>query len=208
MTARIAAAIVSLAALVETAAPARAIETTDTLPGGRADLEVKGRYARNPSDAALRLASTISIGLAPGLQASVGSRLLRIDPDDGSPHSGFGDTFVDAKYRAIDEHAMWPALAVVPAVRFPTGRPAQGLGAPGYDAGVLVAVSKSAGPVTVTGNAGWTFLTAEEENASDAWTIVVGVNYAINSAWALSAESTNTIGTRNADTAVLRAGST
>ena len=49
-------------------------------------------------------------------------------------------------------------------------------------------------------------MTAEDETASDTWTLAGAVEPRLTSRWTLLAESVNTIGTRNADTAILRLG--
>lgn len=109
-------------------------------------------------------------------------------------------------YRLLDEGRALPAVALVPAVRFPTGSPDRGLGAAGYEPGVLVALGKTVGGTTITGNAGWSSVTAEDETASDTWTVAGAVEHSLTPRWTLLGESVNTIGTRNADTAILRVG--
>jgi len=49
-------------------------------------------------------------------------------------------------------------------------------------------------------------VTAEEEAASDTWTVAGAVEQNLTPRWTLFGESVNTIGTRNADTAVMRVG--
>ena len=183
-----------------------AIAGTGTVPAGHGEIEVKSRYAQNPANESSRLAGIVSVGIAPGLQASVESRLLLVEPEGAALRGGFGDTFVELKYRLLDEDEALPAAALVPAVRFPTGSPERGLGAAGYEPGVLLALGKTVGETTITGNAGWSSVTAEDEAASDSWTVAAAVEQALAPRWTLLGESVNTIGTRKADTAILRVG--
>ena len=188
------------------ASHALAIAGTGTLPAGHAEIELKARYAQNPSSESSRLAGIVSVGITSGFQATVESRLLLVEPDGAALRGGFGDTFVELKYRLLDEGKALPATALVPSMRFPTGSSDRGLGAPGYEPGVLVALSKTVGETTTTGNAGWSSLTAEDEDASDTWTVAGAVEHRLTPCWTLLGESVNTIGSGNADTAVLRAG--
>lgn len=185
---------------------ALAIAGTTTLPAGHAEIELKSRYAQNPTNESSRLAGIVSVGIAPGLQAAVESRLLLVEPDGAAVRGGFGDTFVELKHRLLDEGKTLPGAALVPAVRFPTGSPERGLGATGYEAGVLVALSKTVRETTITGNAGWSSVTAEDETASDTWTLAGAVEHRLTPRWTLLGESVNAIGTRNADTAIMRVG--
>jgi hypothetical protein len=185
---------------------ALAIAGTATVPAGHAEVELQSRYARNPTNESSRLAGIASVGIAPGLQATVESRLLLVEPDGAAVRGGFGDTFAELTYRLLDEGQVLPAVAVVPAMRFPTGSPDRGLGASGYEPGVLVALSKTLGEIGVTGNAGWSSVTAEDENASDTWTVAGAAEHQLTPRWTLFGESVNASGTRNADSAVVRAG--
>ncbi|MFI5399338.1 MAG: transporter [Candidatus Binatia bacterium] len=185
---------------------ALAIAGTGTVPAGHAEIELKSRYARNPTNESSRLAGIVSVGIAPGFQATVESRLLLVEPDGAAARGGFGDTFAELTCRLLNEGHMLPAVAVVPAMRFPTGSPDRGLGATGYEPGVLVALSKRLGEIGITGNAGWSSVTAEDEDASDTWTVAGAAERRLTPRWTLFGESVNTIGTRSADTAVVRAG--
>ena len=78
---------------------ALAIAGTGTVPAGHAEIELKSRYAQNPTNEASRLAGILSVGIAPNFQATVESRLLLVEPDAAAPRGGFGDTFVELKYR-------------------------------------------------------------------------------------------------------------
>jgi hypothetical protein len=66
------------------------------------------------------------------------------------------------KYRVLDETAAYPAVLGRLTLRVPTGSASRGLGDDGVDIGVLLAVSKQLGPVTMTGNVGYTAVTEGE----------------------------------------------
>lgn len=74
---------------------ALAIAGTSTLPAGHAEIELKSRYAQNPTNESSRLAGIVSVGVAPGLQAAVESRLLLVEPEGAAARGGLGDTFVE-----------------------------------------------------------------------------------------------------------------
>jgi hypothetical protein len=186
------------------ASRAFAVAGTGTVPAGHAEIELQSRYARNPTNEASRLAGIVSVGIASGFQATVESRLLLVEPDGAAVRGGFGDTFLELTYRLLDEGEALPAAALVPSMRLPTGSPRRGLGAAGYEPGVLVALSKTVSETTITANAGWSSVTAEEEAASDTWTVAGAVEQSLTPRWTLFGESVNAIGTRNADTAVIR----
>ena len=102
----------------------------------------------------------LNVGLLPRLEGTVA--LLHLgDADDVSRHAGFGDTAVRLKYRLVDESPRAPALMAAVAARLPTGDESRGLGEPGADVQALAVASKTLGAVTVTGNAGYTFITRD-----------------------------------------------
>jgi len=73
------------------------------------------------------------------------------------------------------------------------------------DVALLVALSKALGPLTLTGNGGYTFVT--RNRALDFWTLTASVEHRVARAWGLVGEIVSTLGeSRAVDTVVLRAG--
>jgi len=183
-----------------------AIEDTATLSPRQAGIEVQGRYAHDTHESRQRLASKLTVGIAASLHASIEGRVSRVDGEDADATSGIADTFVDVRYRLIDEGRHVPALALIPSLRIPTGDADRGLGSPGFDAGVLIAASKNLSPLALIGNAGWTATTGESEGAAGAWSLAVAIRHQLGADWSLLAESSSTIPAHGGATSLMRAG--
>ncbi|MGH7325134.1 MAG: transporter [Candidatus Rokuibacteriota bacterium] len=180
-------------------------EDTGTLEPGRVEVQLSGDYARNPDGNAGALGSTLSVGLLPGLEARFESSFLVIDADDADAETGIADSRLGVKYRLLDETDTWPAALVAMAVRLPTGDDRRGLGEAGIGVGVLGAISKAFGPITLTGNVAYTFATSDRD--MDFWTLASSVEYRMTEAWVLVGELVARLGMARApNTAVFRTG--
>lgn len=180
-------------------------EDTGTVEAGKVELELGAESTRNPEDRTWALTGVLSVGVLPGLEVRAESALLLLDPDGQGTRGGLGDSLLGVKYRVLDETEARPAILAAVAVRFPTGDDKRGLGARGEDVQLLVVASKAFGPLTLTGNAGYTFVTSDRD--ADTWTLAGAAEYEVAKAWTLVGEVVGTLGARQAaDTAVVRVG--
>lgn len=180
-------------------------EDTGTTEPGKADLELSGDYARNPEDNSWSVKGVLSVGLRPRLEARIESALLLLEPEDQRSRAGIADSLFGVKYRLLDESDAFPAMLAGFTVRLPTGAERRGLGAADVDAGIVAVASKAVGPLTLTGNVGYTFVTRDRE--LDFWTLAASLDYRVAKAWILVGEVVSAVGAdRAADVAVLRAG--
>ncbi|HVL36105.1 MAG TPA: transporter [Burkholderiales bacterium] len=95
----------------------------DVLGKGRSQFELKAERARG---GAAMTAVELAHGVADRLEATIETRYLRGDTDEGV-RRGLGDTALALKWRFFDRGRF--ALALIPEVLIPTGREAHGLGA-------------------------------------------------------------------------------
>jgi Putative MetA-pathway of phenol degradation len=156
-------------------------EDTGTLDPGRVEVELSGAYARDRADAEGALKGVLTVGLLPRLEARIESSYLVTDPGDEIGADGVGDSLLGAKYRLLSESGAAPAVLIGWTLRLPTGDEARGLGEPGVDLGVLAVVSKTFGPVTLTANGGYTFVTADR--GLDAWILAGSIEYRVTKRW-------------------------
>jgi hypothetical protein len=112
------------------------------------------------------------------------------------------------KYRFLDEAPPWPALLARITLLVPTGDETRGLGEGDVSVGLLLAASRTWGPVTLTGNAGYTITTGEAN--ADVVVLAASVEWAVGGPWRLVGEIVGEVGVgRDADdTAVVRLGVT
>jgi hypothetical protein len=190
MKKRFAAALTILLVLASAslALAARPLETEDagTLDPANFELELGGDYVRNPDDHSWILKGVFAAGLLPGFEARLELPLILLDPDDAASQGGVGDAAFGAKYRLVDEQDALPALTAAVVVRLPTGEPDRGLGAEEVDVTALGVVGKAFGPLSLQGNVGYTFVTANRE--LDFWTLAASAEYRVTQALALVAE--------------------
>lgn len=180
-------------------------EDTGTVEPGKAELELSGDYANNPDDTLWGLKGVLSVGVLPGLEARVESALLLLEPDDQRSRAGIGDSLFGLKYRLLDEAEALPAVLGSLTLRLPTGDEERGLGDEDVDVGLLAVVSKAFGPLTLTWNGGYTFVTRDRD--LDFWTLAGSIEYRITKALVLVGEAVSTLGTASEpNTAVLRVG--
>lgn len=181
-------------------------EDTGTVEPGKAELELSGDYARNPTDNSWFAKGVLSVGVLPGLETRIESTVLLLEPEGGRARAGVGDSLFGVKYRLVDETDAVPALLGALTVRLPTGDPERGLGTEDADVGLLAVASKAFGPVTLTGNVGYTFVTRERD--LDFWTLAASIEGRMSRAWTLVGEAVSAVGAHSAvRTVVLRVGS-
>ena len=180
-------------------------EDTGTVEPGKAELEQSGDYARNPEDNSWSVKGVLSVGLAPRLEARIESTLLLLEPEGERSRAGVADSLFGVKYRLLDESDAFPAMLASVTVRLPTGDERRGLGAADVDVGIVAVASKAVGPLTLTGNVGYTFVTRDRE--LDFWTLAASLEYRMTKTWILVGEVVSAVGAdRAADVAVLRVG--
>jgi hypothetical protein len=185
-----------------------ATEDTGILDPGTVELELGVDYIRERSTDLFLLPSgpVLNIGLLPRLEGTLATELRLVDPDDGPPRAGFGDSHVRLKYRFLDETPRMPALVGAVTVRLPTGDQERGLGDRGADVQPLVLASKMLGSVTLTANAGYTFTTRDRD--LDAVNVNAAMEVEITRAWSLVGELVSELATRRRadDRVVVRVG--
>jgi len=180
-------------------------EDTKTLEPGQVELELRGDYEKSPDEKEWSLTTTLNIGVFPGLEVDVDAPFVLLDPEDDSTRGGVGDVELTTKYRLLDETERRPAFMGAVVLRLPTGDEDRGLGEEGVDVLPLAVVSKTFGPLTLTLNGGYTFVTRDRD--LDFWVVTGSFEYEITDAWSLVGEIVSELGTHDrGDVVVLRAG--
>ena len=180
-------------------------EDTGTVEPGKAELELSGDYIRGLQLDAGLFKGVLSVGVLPGFEARIESAVLLLAPEERPTRAGVTDTLLGFKYRLLDEADTAPAVLAGLTVLVPTGDERRGLGADEVAVGLVAVGSKTFGPVTLTGNLGYTFVTPDRE--LDFWTLAASLEYRVRKAWILVGEVVSAVGADRApDLAVLRAG--
>ena len=180
-------------------------EDTGTVEPGKAELELSGNYAKNPNENMWSVKGVLALGLLPKLEARIESALLFFEPEGQSAVGGIGDSLIGVKYRLLDEAETLPAVLGSFTLRLPTGDEERGLGDEDVDVGLLAVLSKVFGPVTLTWNGGYTFVTRDRD--LDFWTLAGSLEYRVSKPWVLVGEVVSILGHERApDAVVLRAG--
>jgi hypothetical protein len=202
------AALLLLVVLPTVAGAALPLDTEDTGTAERVEVEVAGVYQSATDSDHGDLAVAVNVGFLGNLEISAAGTLAVDDPAAGGARSGLGDSFVGVKYRFFDEAPPWPALLARLALRFPTGDETRGLGEGDVHVQLLLAASRTLGPVTLTGNVGYTVTTGD----ADADTVFLGVSaeWAVGGASRLLGEVVGevAVGRDADDVAVARVGFT
>jgi Putative MetA-pathway of phenol degradation len=203
--------VIALNALIASPAQAGrplATEDTGTLDPGKVELELGVDYLRETGAEIFLLPSgpAFNIGLLPRLEGTLATQFVLLDPDDEPSHAGFGDSQVKLKYRFLDETPHLPALVAAVGVRLPTGDPDRGLGEREVDVQPLAIASKTFGPVTLTVNAGYTFVTRDRD--LDVVNVNASAEASVTKAWLIVGEVVSELATsrRADDSVVLRVG--
>jgi hypothetical protein len=206
--------VVALATLVLLlASPALAgrpltTEDTGTLDPGKVELELGVDYSKDGSAEAWLLPGgpSLNVGLLPRLEVTIGTAFILLSPEREPTRAGFGDILVRLKGRFFDEGPASPALMAAVTVRLPTGDQGRGLGEKEVDVQALTAASKMFGPVTLTANAGYTFVT--RDRTLDVVNLNASVEVGVTRAWSVVGEVVSELTTnhRSDDRVVLRAG--
>ena len=180
-------------------------EDTKTLDPGRIELELEGNYAKVEEGTIWLLATRVNIGVLRGLEVDVEASFVHLDPDEDNTRWGVGPTFVNVKYRLLDETEHRPAFMGAVALGLPTGDEDFGLEEKGVLVQPLAVVSKTFGPLMLTLNGGYIFNTADSDR--EFWVVRGSFEYEITDAWSLVGEIVSGLGTHDgADVVVLRAG--
>lgn len=181
-------------------------EDTGTAEPGKAELELSLNYFKNPDDKTWSALGVFVFGILPRFEARVEQPLSLVEPDGRRSRGGAADTTLGFKLRLLDEMETTPALLGSLTLRLPTGDEERGLGSEDVDVGLLGVISKSFGPVTLTGHLGYTFVTRDPD--LNFWTFNAAMEYRVTRVWSLVGEVVSTVGeAKAADTAVLRVGS-
>ena len=205
---RVAALILLLLALPSIAEAALPLDTEDTGTTERVEVEAAAFYQSAPEGDSGDLAVAVNVGLRENLEVSVAGTLAFDDPGDGGARGGLGDSFLGVKYRFLDEAPPWPALLARLTLQFPTGDETRGLGEGDVIVGLLLAASRTLGPVILTGNAGYTITTGEAD--ADVVFLGASVEWAPGGPWRVVGEVVGEIAVgRDADdVALIRLGFT
>ena len=180
-------------------------EDTKTLDPGQVELELQGDYEKSPDEKVSSLTTTLNIGVLPGLEVDVDAPFVLLDPEDDSTRGGVGDVELTTKYRLLDETERRPAFMGAVVLRLPTGDENRELGEKGVDVHPLAIVSKTFGPLILTLNGGYTFVTRDRD--LDFWVVTGSFEYEITHAWSLVGEVVSELSAQQrGDVLVLRAG--
>jgi hypothetical protein len=185
-----------------------ATEDTGILDPGTVELELGVDYIRERSADLFLLPSgpVLNIGLLPRLEGTLATELRLLDPDDGPSRAGFGDSQIRLKYRFLDETPLAPALVGALTLRLPTGDEGRGLGDQGVDVQPLVLASKTLHRLTLTVNAGYTFVTRDRD--LDVVNVNASAEVEVTRTWWLVGEVVSELATRSRadDRVVVRVG--
>jgi hypothetical protein len=203
-----AATLILLVALPAVAGAALPLETEDTGTAERVEVEVAGVYQSATGGDSGDLAVAVNVGLQANLEANVSGTLAVDDPVGGAAEFGLGDTTLGLKYRFLDEAARWPALLARVTLQVPTGDETRGLGKGDVSVGLLLAASRTLGPVTLTGNAGYTITTGDAD--ADVLLLGASVVWAVRGPWSVVGEVVGefAVGRSADDQALIRVGFT
>jgi Putative MetA-pathway of phenol degradation len=180
-------------------------EDTGTLDPGQFQLELGQEYVKETGQRSWATIAGFSAGVLKGLEVKIESAVLLLEPDGERSRAGVSDSVIGAKYRLLDETDTWPAMVAAFKLKLPTGDARRGLGDDDVEAAGLAALGKTVGPVTMTVNVGYPFVTRRRE--LDAWTLSGSIEYPVTAALTAVAELVGTIGVSEAeDTLVARAG--
>jgi len=183
-------------------------EDTGTLDPGQVELELGVDYTRDGRSHLFLLPGgpVLNVGLLPRLEGAIGTALVLSDSGAGPTHAGAADLQARVKYRFVDESPSVPALMGAVVMRFPTGDETRGLGDPGVDVQPLAVASKTFGAVTITVNAGYTFVT--HDRTLDVVNLETSAEVRMSEAWTLVGEVVSELATSRdvRDSAIVRAG--
>lgn len=183
-------------------------EDTGTLDPGKVELELSLDYVRDGGAEVFLLPGgpALNIGLLPRLEGTVATAFVLFDTDGKALRAGLGDSLVRIKYRFLDETPRLPALLGAVSGRLPTGDEDRGLGEKGIDIQSLAVASKTFGAVTLTVNAGYTFVTRDRD--LDVVNLNASAEAGITKAWSIVGEVVSELATsRRADDRIaVRAG--
>ncbi len=184
------------------------LDTEDTGTAERLELEVAADYQAVAAGDAGDLAVTVNVGLRANLEANVSGTLAVDDPAGRAAELGLGDTTLGLKYRLLDEAPPWPALLARVTLQVPTGDEARGLGAGDVSVGLLLAASRTLGPVTLTGNAGYTIAMGDAD--ADVVFLGASVDWVVGGPWHVVGEIVGevAVGRDADDVALIRVGFT
>ena len=183
-------------------------EDTGTLDPGKVELELGVDYSKDGGAEAWLLphGPSLNVGLLPRVEVTIGAAFILLSPEREPPRAGFGDSLVGLKGRFLDEGPATPALLAAVTVRLPTGDQGRGLGEKEVDIQALAVASKMFGPVTLTANAGYTFVTRDRDR--DVVNLNASVEVGVTRAWSVVGEVVSALTTnhRSDHHVVLRAG--
>lgn len=121
--------------------------------------------------------TNVKIGLGHRAQLNVLGNVYRGAPSVGGSRIGVGEVTVGVKLRLLEHAPVVSDLAILPAVKLPTGSAANGFGTGTTDASLLLISSRTIGRVAVDLNAGVTWRSGDgtgTPRAATVWTASFG----------------------------------
>ena len=103
-------------------------------------------------------------GLTDNIEVSCELPFDILRPKDGPNEKGLGDINLVVKTLFFPEKELTPSLLLKTVVKLETGDEDDGLGSGDEDIGLILATTKSIGPITIHGNAGYTFVGDDYDN--------------------------------------------
>ena len=201
--------VVVLLALVA-AAPAQArrpLDTEDTAPvaAGHGEIELSGDWFHvDGTDREFGVA-VFNFGLVPRLDVGFQLAGALYDAEDEALRGGLGDGLLTFKWLLLGETESRPAILFSPAARLPMGSTERKLGLPQTDIQLLLAASKTFGPLTIDWNGARMLITWNRD--LDHWRFSTAAGYGLTERWTPVAEVVATVAARAApDSVLLRGG--
>jgi len=135
------------------------VEDATVADKGAVEAELGFEYARqNNRDNNYNILLVPVYGLTENIEISCELPFDILKPKEGTDEEGLGDINLAVKTLFLPEKELIPSLLLKTVVKLETGDEDDGLGSGDEDVGLILAATKSMGPITIHGNAGYTFV--------------------------------------------------
>jgi len=157
---------------------------------GTVEAEIGFEYVRqNNRDNNYNILFVPVYGLTENIEVSCELPFDILRPKEGTDEEGLGDINLVIKTLFLPEREATPSLLLKTVVKLETGNEDDGLGSGDEDVGLILAATKSVGPITIHGNAGYTFVgTGYDDTLNDYMLYGIALEYPITQALAFAGE--------------------
>ena len=158
---------------------------------GAIEAEVGFEYARQDNrDNNYNILLVPVYGLTENIEVSCELLFDILRPKDGTDEEGLGDINLAVKTLFFPEKELTPSLLLKTVVKLETGDEDEGLGSGDEDVGLILAVTKSVGSMTIHGNAGYTFVgTDYDDTLNDLLLYGIALEYSLTPKLAIVSEA-------------------